>query len=95
MADFIHADLGGSRFERVDLSGAQLRAIDLSSAMFRGGAPSAALTSAIWPRWRVDGCKGQTAGPGSDLPSIGRSQPVTSAAAATSARAAEYGCLLL
>ncbi len=24
MADFIHADLHGSRFERVDLSGAQL-----------------------------------------------------------------------
>src|SRR5215831_9033181 len=28
MADFIHADLRGSRFERVDLSGAQLRGAD-------------------------------------------------------------------
>ncbi|HEX9357034.1 MAG TPA: pentapeptide repeat-containing protein [Streptosporangiaceae bacterium] len=36
MADFIHADLRGSRFERVDLSGAQLRAVDLSGARFRG-----------------------------------------------------------
>jgi hypothetical protein len=36
MADFIHADLHGSRFERVDLSGAQLRAVDLSGARFRG-----------------------------------------------------------
>jgi len=32
MADFIHADLRGSRFERVDLSGAELRAVDLSGA---------------------------------------------------------------
>ena len=36
MADFIHADLRGSRFERVDLSGAELRAVDLSGARFRG-----------------------------------------------------------
>jgi hypothetical protein len=36
MADFIHADLRGSRFDRVDLSGAQLRAVDLSGARFRG-----------------------------------------------------------
>src|SRR5713101_2799301 len=36
MADFIHADLRGSRFERVDLSGTQLRAVDLSGAQFRG-----------------------------------------------------------
>jgi hypothetical protein len=36
MADFIRADLRGSRFERVDLSGAQLRAVDLSDARFRG-----------------------------------------------------------
>jgi hypothetical protein len=36
MAEFIRADLRGSRFERVDLSGAQLRAVDLSGARFRG-----------------------------------------------------------
>ncbi len=36
MADFIRADLRGSRFERVDLSGAELRAVDLSDARFRG-----------------------------------------------------------
>jgi uncharacterized damage-inducible protein DinB len=36
MADFIRADLRGSRFERVDLSGAQLRAVDRSGARFRG-----------------------------------------------------------
>jgi DinB superfamily/Pentapeptide repeats (8 copies) len=36
MADFIRADLRGSRFERVDLSGAQLHAVDLSGARFRG-----------------------------------------------------------
>jgi uncharacterized damage-inducible protein DinB len=36
MADFIHADLRGSRFERADLSGAQLHAVDLSGARFRG-----------------------------------------------------------
>jgi len=36
MADFIGADLRGSRLERVDLSGAQLRAVDLSGAQFRG-----------------------------------------------------------
>jgi hypothetical protein len=28
MADFMHEDLRGTRFERVDLSGAQLRAVD-------------------------------------------------------------------
>jgi hypothetical protein len=36
MADFIRADLHGSRFEHVDLSGAQLRAVDLTGARFRG-----------------------------------------------------------
>jgi uncharacterized damage-inducible protein DinB len=36
MADFIRADLRGSRFERVDLSGAYLRAVDLTGAQFRG-----------------------------------------------------------
>jgi hypothetical protein len=36
MADFIRADLRGSRFERVDLSGAHLRAVDLTDAQFRG-----------------------------------------------------------
>jgi hypothetical protein len=36
MADFIGADLRGSRFERADLSGAQLFAVDLSGARFRG-----------------------------------------------------------
>jgi uncharacterized protein YjbI with pentapeptide repeats len=36
MADFVRADLHGSRFERVDLSGAQLRAVDLTGARFRG-----------------------------------------------------------
>jgi DinB superfamily/Pentapeptide repeats (8 copies) len=36
MADFIRADLRGSRFERVDLSGAQLHAVDLTGARFRG-----------------------------------------------------------
>src|SRR5712691_4935098 len=36
MADFIRADLRGSRFERVDLSGAQLLAVDLTGARFRG-----------------------------------------------------------
>ena len=36
MADFLGADLSGSRFERVDLSGAQLWAVDLAGAQFRG-----------------------------------------------------------
>lgn len=36
MADFIRADLRGSRFARVDLSGAKLRAVDLTGAQFRG-----------------------------------------------------------
>ena len=36
MADFIDADLRGSRFEFADLSGAQLRAVDLTGAQFRG-----------------------------------------------------------
>lgn len=35
MADFIRADLSGSRYERVDLSGAQFRSVDLSNAQFR------------------------------------------------------------
>ncbi len=36
MADFVSADLSGSRFERVDLRGAQLREVDLSGAQLRG-----------------------------------------------------------
>jgi uncharacterized protein YjbI with pentapeptide repeats len=36
MADFIGADLRGSRFERVDLGGAEFRAVDLAHATFRG-----------------------------------------------------------
>lgn len=36
MADFIRADLSGSRFERVNLSGADLRAVDLANSRFRG-----------------------------------------------------------
>jgi DinB superfamily/Pentapeptide repeats (8 copies) len=36
MADFVHADLRDSRFERVDLSGAQLRGVDLTGAQLRG-----------------------------------------------------------
>jgi uncharacterized damage-inducible protein DinB len=35
MAEFIHKDLRGSRFERVDLTGAEFRATDLSQARFR------------------------------------------------------------
>ena len=35
MADFIHVDLRGSRFEFANLSGAQLRAVDLAGAHFR------------------------------------------------------------
>jgi hypothetical protein len=35
MADFIGADLRGSRFERADLSGAQFSDVDLSDARFR------------------------------------------------------------
>ena len=35
MADFIRADLRGSRFEHVDLSGAQLRAVNLTGARLR------------------------------------------------------------
>jgi hypothetical protein len=36
VADFIGADLSGSRFERTDLTGARLRAVDLSGARLRG-----------------------------------------------------------
>lgn len=36
MADFIAADLSGSRFERADLSDATLRAVDLSGARLHG-----------------------------------------------------------
>jgi hypothetical protein len=36
VADFIGADLHGSRFERTDLTGAQLWAVDLSGARLRG-----------------------------------------------------------
>ena len=35
MADFIRADLRGSRFEHADLSGAQFRAVDLTGARLR------------------------------------------------------------
>jgi len=34
MADFVRADLGGSRFESVNLRGAEFRAVDLSGARF-------------------------------------------------------------
>ena len=36
MAEFLGADLRGSRFDRVDLSGAQLSSVDLTGARFRG-----------------------------------------------------------
>ncbi|RZU50993.1 pentapeptide repeat protein [Krasilnikovia cinnamomea] len=36
MADFVGADLRGSRFERVDLTGAHLHDVDLRDAQFRG-----------------------------------------------------------
>ncbi|MBA3310213.1 MAG: DinB family protein, partial [Nocardioidaceae bacterium] len=36
MADFIHTELRGSRFERVDLSGAEFRTVDMANARFRG-----------------------------------------------------------
>ncbi|HET7014240.1 MAG TPA: DinB family protein [Streptosporangiaceae bacterium] len=36
MADFIDADLRGSRFEHTDLSGALMRAVDLADARFLG-----------------------------------------------------------
>jgi hypothetical protein len=36
MADYIGADLRGSRFERADLSGAEFRTVDLANARFRG-----------------------------------------------------------
>jgi hypothetical protein len=36
MADFIGADLRGSRFERADLAGAQFWTVDLAGARFRG-----------------------------------------------------------
>jgi hypothetical protein len=36
MADFIGADLRGSRFERADLTGSEFRASDLADARFRG-----------------------------------------------------------
>ena len=35
MADFIHQDLQGSRFERVDLRGSQFRSTDLTATSFR------------------------------------------------------------
>src|SRR5580658_5070307 len=35
MAEFIHADLTDSRFERVDLVRAQFRTVDLTDAQFR------------------------------------------------------------
>jgi len=36
VADFIGADLHGSRFERTDLTGAQFRAVDLTGVVMRG-----------------------------------------------------------
>jgi DinB family protein/pentapeptide repeat protein len=36
MADFIRADLHGSRFEHADLSSVQFHAVDLTGALFRG-----------------------------------------------------------
>jgi hypothetical protein len=36
MAEFIGADLRGTRFEQVELGGAELRAVDLTGARFRG-----------------------------------------------------------
>ena len=47
MADFIHADLRGSRFERVDLSEAQFRAVDLTGAQFRGADLSGAVMRGV------------------------------------------------
>ena len=35
MADFVDADLRGSRFERTDLSGAEFRDVDLTGARFQ------------------------------------------------------------
>ena len=35
MAEFVRADLHGSRFERVDLAGGELRAVNPSGAVFR------------------------------------------------------------
>jgi len=35
MADYLDADLKGSRFERVDLSGSEFRATDLTGSQFR------------------------------------------------------------
>jgi hypothetical protein len=36
VAEFVRADLRGSRFERVNLGGSQFRAVDLSDTRFRG-----------------------------------------------------------
>jgi hypothetical protein len=36
MADFLEADLRGSRFDRADLTGSQFRASDLTDTLFRG-----------------------------------------------------------
>ena len=47
MADFLYADLSGSRFERVDLRGAQLRAVDLSGAQLRGVALNGAVMRGV------------------------------------------------
>jgi uncharacterized protein YjbI with pentapeptide repeats len=50
MADFIGADLRGSRFERADLSGAQLRAVDLTSARFLGvDLTGVVMRASSWP----------------------------------------------
>ena len=35
MAEYLHANLQGSRFERVDLSGSEFRSVDLTGSQFR------------------------------------------------------------
>ena len=51
MADFIDADLRGSRFERADLTGAQLVSVNLSGVQIRG----ADLTGAVLRGVELDG----------------------------------------
>lgn len=47
MAEFIRADLAGSRFERVDLAGAEFRDVDLRKARFRGVAMNGAVLTGV------------------------------------------------
>jgi hypothetical protein len=47
MADFIRADLHGSRFERADLSGARFHAVDLTGARFHGADLSGAVMRGV------------------------------------------------